>query len=361
MWNEAHDFELSDDLWHVTGEFENARQKIQKHVNEGECMKSFAKHGLSDMCKLPMKARTEFTPRAYASSSSIRTLMHPEMLQQINPSEKSVYEGPDVFNPSLHPPKGAVDVLSVVEAGPSFLPVLVPQYSFDFYKKPKFETQPKVPVGKGVFLDTYAGDYFCDGTLDSWCDRGHDQTCLMKHHNDGRNGIKFDGYSGWIVMNFPDVLFGFIVVKIETWHPKDYVPKTKGWDSINNEIEAPQRRLRSTPESNSAGDELDNLETLDNASRALTRTRQLRKKNRPQPYCDQFLLEVAIDGAITSHNVTEFDELEKKGHIDRVVETFVLLNDREYTGGKEKEVEVGIRISGCGRQKTFSLNHVYWA
>jgi hypothetical protein len=362
MWNEADNFELSDDQWHMTADFDNARQRIYEHINEGECVKSFANHGLSDLCKLPMKARTEFTPRAYPSLSSIRTLMPPEMLQQINPSDKNIYEGPDIFNPSLHPPKGAVDVLSIVEAGPTFQPVLVPQYAHAFYKKPKFETRPKVPVGKGVFLDTYAGDYYCDGTVDSWCDRGNDQSCLMKHHNDGRNGIKFDGYSGWIVMNLPDVLHGFIVVKIETWHPKDYIPKTKGWASINNEVETPQQLLGNTSMSTSIGDEMDIPETLNKSSRALTRTRHLKKKkNQPQPYCDQFQLQIAIDGAITSYNVTEFDKLEKKGHIDRVIETFVLLNDQEYTGGEEKEVEAGIRISGCGRQKTFSLNHVYWA
>ncbi|KAG7347364.1 hypothetical protein IV203_016069 [Nitzschia inconspicua] len=350
LWNEASDFTLSDDQWHVSAEYEEARNKIQEHLDEGECNKSFEKHGLSDLCKLPMKARTEFTPRAYASLSSIRTLMPPEMLRQVNPSENSVYEGPDVFNPSLHPPKGAVDVLSIVETGPPFRPVLVPQYALDYYKKPLFETPPKVPVGKGVYLDTHASDYFCDGTVDSWCDRGKDQPCLLLHHNDGRNGIKFDGFSGWIVLNLPGVRHGLIVVKVETWHPKDFIPKTNGWKSINNEVETSHRSLRhsTTP---------DIVKVQHNAT---NNERQL-KKSQPQPYCDQFQLDVAIDGIITSYNVTEFDALERRGHVDRVVETFVLLNDPHYTKGEEKEVETALRISGCGRQKTFNLNHVYWA
>lgn len=355
MWNEASNYELSDDQWHITSDYEKARQKIKEHIDEGECNKSFAKHGLSDLCKFPMQARTEFTPRAFASLSSIRTLMPPQMLQEINPSEHSVYEGPDIFNPSLHPPKGAVDVLSIVEAGPPFQPVLVPQYAFDYYQKPKFDSPPKVPVGKGVYLDTYAGDYYCDGTVDSWCDRGKGQSCLLKHHNDGRNGIKFDGYSGWIVMNLPGVRYGLVVVKIETWHPKDTVPKTKGWSDINNDTQASHRRLR--------GEQMDVVINVaqNAASRDAVSNRRLRKKNKPLPYCDEFHLDFAIDGTITSYNVTEFDALERRGHLDRVVETFVLLNNRDYTGGQEKEVEAAIRISGCGRLKTFNLNHVYWA
>ena len=45
----------------------------------------------------------------------------------------------------------------------------------------------------------------------------------------------------------------------------------------------------------------------------------------------------------------------------RVVEILSLLEDPSYTGGEAREVEVAIRIKGCGRQKTFGLTHVYWS
>ena len=35
----------------------------------------------------------------------------------------------------------------------------------------------------------------------------------------------------------------------------------------------------------------------------------------------------------------------------RVVETVSLLADPEFTGGEEKEVELGMRIRGCGKVK----------
>ena len=351
-WKSAKDYKLDDHQWHMTSDYEETRKKVQEHIEEGPCYKKMQAHGLEDVCRLPLKSRTEFTPRAHASLSSIRTLMPPEMLKNVNPSEKSVYDGPDVFNKALHPKKGAVDVLSIVEAGPAFQPVLVPGYAFDYYTKPKFDAPPKVSVGKGVYLSTYAGDHFCDGTVDSWCNRGKSSTCLMSGHNDGRNGLKFDGYSGWTVLNLPEVLYGFVFVKIESWHPKDSVPKTNGWKSINNEGEKMQRQLGSPQSTNTT----QIVDIKDKQARRI-----LKKKNKPQPYCNEFQFEYAIDGAITTLNVTEFDEVERKGHIDRVVETFTLLNDRDYSGGKQKEIEVALRITGCGRIKTFSLNTVYWA
>lgn len=276
VWIESKKYQLLVRNWHITEEYHKTRRQIEEHLDKGECLKSFEKHGLSDLCKLPIKARTEFTLRAYASISSIRTLMPPAMLKNINPSESSVYDGPDVFNPSLHPPPGAVNVLSIVEAGPTFQAVLVPQYSRDYYKKPKFKDATKVPVGKGAYLDTYVGDYYCDGSVDSWCDRGEGQACLLQHHNDDRNGIKFDGYSGWDVMNLPDVLHGLIVIKVEMWHPKENIQKTKGWTSINNEGESPQRHLRHSAKSRNI------TNTGSNVNKSSALERQLRK-NQPQP------------------------------------------------------------------------------
>jgi hypothetical protein len=351
VWNEAKDYELLDSQWHMTSHYNDVQRKVLEHVNEGEC-NLYEKHGIAGMCKFPMKARTEFTPRAYPSFSSIRSLMPPEMQQYINPAPENMYNPPDVFIPSLHPPMGAIDVLSIVEAGPVFQPVLVPDYATEFYKKPKFDKPPQVQVGKGHFLDTAAGDEYCDGTVDSWCERGEDQNCMLRSHNDGRHGLKFDGYSGWVVMNLPDVRNGFVMVKVQTWHPEGDAPTTMGWTSINNEGEEPRRRLgHSLSIRNSTMPTTDGIQTI----------RNLKKKKKDVPFCPEFQLEYAIDGKVSFWNVTTFNTLKAQGAIQRVVEVFVLLNDRDYTGGEEKEVEVAIRITGCGRMKTFNLNHIYWS
>ena len=35
----------------------------------------------------------------------------------------------------------------------------------------------------------------------------------------------------------------------------------------------------------------------------------------------------------------------------RVVETVKLMSDEDFTGGQEQEVELGMRIRGCGKRK----------
>jgi hypothetical protein len=370
LWNETEGYNVTDDQWHITSHYENVRKNVYDHSHEGACndLEKTGVPGISLMCKFPMKGRTEFTPRAYPSMSSIRSLMSQEMLLHIDPAPDVVYNPPDVFNPSLHPPEGAIDVLSIVEAGPPFRPVLVPDYFSTFYKKPRFSSPPKVPVGKGVSLDAEAGDPFCDGTVDSWCSRGKHETCLLKGANDGRHGLLFDGYSGWVVLNIPDVKNGLIMVKVETWHPGGAVAKTKGWNSINNEEEKAQRKLASSqpnPGFNSRHNMTTAAPFLHSYSEIYSSRNLKRKKKgggpQEEPFCDEFQLEYAIDGNITTLNVTDFNTLRVKGAIQRVIELFVLLNDREYNNGDEKEVEVGLRITGCSRKKTFKLSHIYWS
>jgi len=260
------------------------------------------------------------------------------MLAEINDPPETVYEAPDVFNPSLHPPPGAIDVLNIVEAGVDFRSVLNPDYT-DLYKKPTFANPLKVPsVGKGIELVTKAGDARCDGSVDSWCGRSRDEKCLLSHHNDGRNGLLFNSYSGWIVMNLPDVKNGIIVVKIESWHKEQDMSRTVGWTSINNE----RRRLGS-------------VDASDN-SNSSTPSFQHRRTDSCE---EDFRFEYAIDGEVKSLDGEEKDQITKEPQ--RVVELTTLLNDPEYTGGEEREVEVAIRITGCQREKVYKLNHIYWS
>jgi hypothetical protein len=275
--------------------------------------------------------------------------MRPEMLANINQAKKNDYEAPDVFNPSLHPPPGAIDALSIVEAGVDFKSVLAPDYTTEYYKKPTFANPPKVPVGKGICLSTKVGDTYCDGSVDSFCNRGEDNRCLL---NDGRHGLIFDSYSGWMVLNVPDVKNGFIAVKYESWHWESDSWKTVGWQSINNE----GRKLSSAEETilNSSNSTKAAL-TIHNSN--TTERRGLKKKQ--IEFCPEFRFEYAIDGQITSLNLTEWRAASKM--VQRVVEVVKLLDDPNYTGGEEKEVEVAVRITGCARSKVFQLTHIYWS
>jgi hypothetical protein len=202
-WNKANNFEIPDKDWHVTSLYDNIRTKIDALPDNKSCNLLKKDHGFSDvMCKMGLKARTEFTPRANPDQSSIRSLMPPTQRSEINDPPPTIYTGPDVFNPNLHPPPGAIDVLNIVESGVDFVPNLVPDY-VQYLNMPKFVKAPSVPVGKGHYLDTHAG--FCDGSVDSWCRRDPGSDCLMYGHNDGRNGLVMNSAAGWMVLNLPDV------------------------------------------------------------------------------------------------------------------------------------------------------------
>ena len=47
--------------------------------------------------------------------------------------------------------------------------------------------------------------------------------------------------------------------------------------------------------------------------------------------------------------------------LQRVVEVVKLLDDPAYTGGETEEVELAIRMVGCGTSRVHLVNHVYWA
>ena len=205
-WNAADNYRIADEDWHVTTLYDNIRTKITALPDDKSC-DSFKKDaGFSNiMCKMGMKARTEFTPRSNPDQTSIRSLMPPAQLKELNDPPANLYTGPDIFNPNLHPPVGAVDVLNIVEAGVDFAPNLVPDY-LQYINTPQFAKSPSVPVGKGHYLDTYAG--VCDGSVDSWCKRSADTDCLLYGHNDGRKGLVMNSASGWMVLNLPDVKVG---------------------------------------------------------------------------------------------------------------------------------------------------------
>jgi len=351
MWNTAKDYELPDDSWHVTPLYDNTRSKLENLGEDiGTCVQ-YKEPFSSFMCNHAVKARLEFTPRAYPDYTNLRTLMPPSMAEHINDPPESVYNGPDVFNKDLHPPAGAIDVLNIIEAGVPYSSTLLPDYT-SFHPKPKFEKAPSLPVGKGYYLNTYAG--FCDGSVDSWCSKQASQQCLLYGHNDGRNGIYMDSFCGWFVTNLPEVKHGFIALKIETWHQPRVNPKTSSWSSINNE----RRNLftgNDGPHIRSSSNSNQSLETADYYFDH--EERQLKAK--VPDYCPEFKFEFAIDGKVTSWNYDQY--MKNMFTMQRVVEVLKIAEDPNMTGGQEKEIEFAFRITGCTNVKMMHITHLYWA
>ena len=241
-----------------------------------------------------------------------------------------LYGGSDVRNPMFDIPNDQVDVLAILNNGRKF---------YEYNQSPRrlhVEDTPterrlasdEILPGKGFELNGHPPGH-CDGSYNAICGRAVDSDCLLYGHHDGRSGLMFNEYSGWIVMELPKVKHGIILIKLETWHWPEEVAVTQGWKTVNNE-----RKLRAELQRN--------------------------LKRQPPEYCDDFHFDFAVDGKITSYDTNEFKKA--SNGIQRVVEVVTMLDDSTYVKeDEEKDVELAIRMRGCGNQKVFSLTHVYWA
>jgi hypothetical protein len=286
----------------------------------------------------------------------------------IEPLPANLYFGPDVYNPFLEPPEDAVNYLAIVEnAGPGIISsttsrrqLLSSSNSLEEISPVSFNNNPletsiavhgrrldgsSLTVGRGWSLILGRDDIPCNGTYDSECGRDPKSACMLYGHNDGKGGLVFDSFSGWLLMRLNEFKHGIIILKIETWQHKNHQGKwspvlssklTEGWTEINNGMDdkksgasAHRRRLAVDP--STVAEEL----------------------------CPEFKFEFAINGRIQSWSKEEF--LAKRIFVQPVVETWTLLDDPSFTSGKEVSVELGIRMRGCQRINSFKLTHVYWS
>ena len=157
-------------------------------------------------------------------------------------------------------------------------------------------------------------------------------------------------------MTLKDLKEGIVVIKIHTWHTELENTITRGWTSVNNARGG--RRLDG--QRNEVNDDMawemdasrEYYEVDESGERMLMRSYET------PTLPDTFLLEYAIDGKITTLTRDQF--LEQKKQIQRVVETLTLLDDPSFTSDA-KDVEVAVRLKGCGRACTFGVSHIYWA
>ena len=294
-----------------------------------------------------VQGRTQYTPRAQPDERSISALIKPAPDGFVPRNEKvALYEGPDVHIPAFDVPEGAIDVVAIVENRRRRLELSNERkQSLDVSQSsPSRATRSlsdEIVPGKGwqVFGEPQG---FCDGTYEAVCGRSTDNDCILSGHHDGRGAVIGNEYAGWLVLQLTNVKEGIIVAKLHTWHYESENTRTAGWDAVNDE-----RGLRGetfTP----------SKETGDNSERNL----KMRSYETPD-LPDGFMFEFAINGMITTWSKDEF--LEKKQQIQRVVETVTLLDDKDFFDGEGQDVEVAIRLRGCGRSCVFGLSHIYWA
>lgn len=173
-------------------------------------------------------------------------------------------------------------------------------------------------------------------------------------------------FAGWMVFDINNLSKGLIVVKIEKWHTTGENPATNGWTCENNEC-PPDRKLADVTsnvtdfaESELHTGKLSPFEqsSIGNFTTNIANNGRHLKYTPPAP-CPEFRFEFAIDGKVTSWTSEEFES--KKVELARVVSLWTLLDDPGFVSGGPKDVELALRITGCGRLITHALTHVYWA
>lgn len=337
---------LDEEYWHVNDYYNNIREKVLNLDKElGACYKIEGKLP-TRMCNTPMNGRTQYTPRAQPDERSISALIKPTPDGFVPKNEKvALYDGPDVHIAAFDIPEGAIDVVSIVENRRRRLEETSEQRQVSKSQTTKANQSrnlgDEIVPGKGwqVFGEPQG---FCDGTYEAICGRSTDNDCILAGHHDGRGAVIGNEYAGWLVLQLKDVKDGIIVAKLHTWHYENENTRTAGWKTVNDE-----RQLRGEKR------KVDGRLKDSNIERSLMRSYETPELP------DGFVFDFAINGKITSWNKAQF--LDEKKQIQRVVETVTLLDDEDFSNGEAQEVEVAIRLRGCGTTCVFGLSHIYWA
>lgn len=352
-WRDTEGYALPDEKWHLTQDYERVRDYVRHNVTDSPCRQL----QLRDVvCDHPVYAVSEMTPRYNPAETSIRSIMKRGVY--VDPPQPNLYDPPDVFNPAFHAPDGEVDYLSIVENGVDYVPNKAraralageidparrqrrrQQQEKTIQRKP---ITSKLEPGQGWSLDAKSAPDNCDGSYDSFCGRAANYNCLLHAHNDHRGGLRFDGLSGWLIVNLAKVKHGLVFARMEHWQGAGANPLTTDWVCENGKNDCPAAK-----------------EAKEEGGENNKKKRQLRdsRKLADNTYCDAWRLEFAIDGKVTSWT---HDEWQAHLHAaQRVAHFTTFLDDENYTGGKEKDVELAIRMTGCGRDATHLLSHIYW-
>lgn len=265
-------------------------------------------------------------------------------------ANKVLYDGPDAHNKCYDVQPGEVDVLLVASARRHLAEpresAIAMTEQLEALKNGTWERSSRDLLGQAIVpgtgwqhKDEVPGE--CDGTYNAICGRHAAHTCPLIGHHDSRGVLLGNEYSGWLVMEIPEVNDGIIIIKMHTWHKESENTITEGWTSVNNE----RRGLRSR----GLEEEISETDYVD----GIPEPRHLELQDLP----DTFFFDYAVNGQFTSLDKASF--IEKVQKVQRVVEVVTLLDDPSF--GRHEKVEVAIRLRGCGRQCTFGVTHLYWS
>ena len=190
---------LDDDVWHVKDYYEKIRTKVA-NLETGPCYEIAEKRGLPRrLCNTPMKARTQYTPRADYHKSSLTSIIKPASDGYVPKNENvALYDGPDAHNSCFDIPEGEIDVFNVVvgrrqladEKGSiawtatsnikisAMTPAEKKSSKTDDNVNTRGLAGEKIVPGKGWEISGEPQGY-CDGTYNSVCSRSTNEECIL--------------------------------------------------------------------------------------------------------------------------------------------------------------------------------------
>ena len=302
-----------------------------------------------------------YTPRVNPAETSLLTLIQPAS-NGYKPGNdfKPLYEGPDVLTTCDDVRPGEADpyavasnrrVLSEAAVQPS-------QENLVDYENTTYDSRQldeAIVPGRGwQHMEEYPGE--CDGSYYTHCARHYLDSCPMLGHHDSRGYVAGNEFSGWLVLNIPRVEKGIIILKMYTWLGRKETHMTNDWSSVNNE-----RRLQDEWDSQTVVSPLLGKNTsrsdYDDANDKDWTDDHRHLKSDPIVFPETFEFDFAVNGKISTLNKDAF--FEKVSKVQRVVEDLIVLDDTNF--GTKENVEVAIRLRGCGVANNFGITHVYWA
>ena len=305
---------MDGEYWHLTDYYDNIQSKV-KGLDESMEYCGHLKNYISErVCSIPLQARTEITPRANPSDTSIVSILESAANGSLPKlKENLLYEGPDLPNPSLMNPSDEINVHEIIinrrrelfgwqaDFDYSFeqtIDINVSRGHLDINEaipslRRKITSDAIVP-GEGWELSSLPGN--CDGTPDSVCGREASSDCLLYGQMSKEGGLVGNASSGWLVMNLPNVSEGILMLKLD---PKGSLPQ-------------------------------------------------------------DFAFEYAIDGNIKSLSKDEYIE-QLKTPQDKV-NVITLLDDPQFKTKEEtKDVKFAFRVKNCEDSCQLKVTHIYWA
>lgn len=386
---ETDGFPLKESYWHVGEKYKEIQSNLMTYMNGEGLVKNACVDRLdtprlvgtnAKFCRTAMKGLATWTPHNNPDETSIYPYIktasngwHPEMPQP-------VYDGMDLI-PYVHKiPDDHVDVHAILLATTYPAPDLDQSWNdgdrrslmesmhagmknvndgFAESKRRRLnsmkvsESQPQtkaslristvskdidmgqsrrrtdITPGIGWGYDQKFGGGYCDGSSNSKCSRQPTQKCLLYSHNDDRSVLYGDGLSGWLVIDMPKMEEGYILARMEYWHPRGNWDLTKEWTEVNN-------------------GEVINSE----GGRSLGKVTE---------FPEDVKVEWAINGKIVlTWDLDDIKELRLE--VQHNIAFYPIIDDKTVAGGM-KDVELALRISSQidPRLAGMGLTHLYYA